>query len=85
MFLAVALASSDDYYGVLGISSNATESELKKAYYKLAKKYHPDANKVETCFSFCIPHESHNTSQISADPRDKALNPFNIQDLCNDK
>ena len=33
-----------DCYDVLGIKKNATDKEIKSAYRKLAKKYHPDAN-----------------------------------------
>lgn len=59
-----------DYYEVLGLSKGASEDEIKKAYRKLAKKYHPDVNKdkdAEEKFK-----EINEAYEVLSDPNKKA-------------
>ncbi len=42
--LTIAIMDYKDYYKILGVDKNATEADIKKAYRKLAMKYHPDRN-----------------------------------------
>ena len=66
-----------DYYEVLGVDKNASADELKKAYRKLAKKYHPDANqdnKKEAEAKFKEINEAYET--LSDDKKRKMYDQF---------
>ncbi len=41
-----------DYYEILEVPRDAAQLEIKKSYYKLAKKYHPDNVNKKNCLSF---------------------------------
>lgn len=51
--LLAAAALAQDYYEILGIPRTASDQDIKKSYYKLAKKYHPDTNKVLLVCTSC--------------------------------
>ena len=66
------MADKRDYYEVLGVSKNATADELKKAYHKLARKYHPDLNKdnPEAAEKF---KEANEAYSVLSDPQESRL------------
>jgi molecular chaperone DnaJ len=66
----ITMADKRDYYEVLGIKKGASEEEIKKAYRKMAKKYHPDFNsgdpKAEEKFK-----EVNEANDVLSDPQKK--------------
>lgn len=44
-FRSSNVLNKKDYYSTLSVGKGATQDEVKKAYFKLAKQYHPDVNK----------------------------------------
>ncbi|KAI8896424.1 hypothetical protein BC833DRAFT_528280 [Globomyces pollinis-pini] len=64
------LSLQKDPYSVLGVDKNATSSQIKKAYYQLAKEYHPDTNKDPSAKEKFL--EIQNSYEILTDENKKA-------------
>ena len=65
------MAGKRDYYEVLGISKDASQKEVKKAFRKLARKYHPDSssNKDSSESKF---REINEANEVLSDPSKRA-------------
>ena len=61
-----------DYYETLGVSKNASETEIKKAYKRLAMKYHPDKNQDNKAEAEAKFKEVKEAYEILTDPQKKA-------------
>src|SRR5437764_13143000 len=63
-------ASKRDFYDILGVSRNAGDDEIKKAFRRLAKQYHPDANKEQGAEAHFI--EVNEAYEVLSDPQKRA-------------
>lgn len=68
--------NKQDYYSILGVPKNASAKEIKKAYYQLAKKYHPDTNKDDPNASKKFQQVSEAYEVLSDDTKRKEYDTF---------
>src|SRR5262249_60611357 len=68
----MATTQQKDYYGVLGVKKNASQEDIRKAFRKLARKYHPDVNpgdkKAEEKFK-----EMSEANDVLSDPKKRKI------------
>ena len=67
------MAQKRDYYEVLGVDKNATDDQLKSAFRKLAKKYHPDANQDNKKEAEAKFKEINEAYEVLSDSQKKAM------------
>jgi DnaJ-class molecular chaperone len=68
--------SKQDYYKILGVERNADDAEIKKAYRKLAIKYHPDQNPNDKAAEEKFKEASEAYEVLSSDDKRRAYDQF---------
>ena len=66
------MSDKRDYYEVLGVQKGASEDEIKKAFKKLARKYHPDLNRDDPKTAEEKFKEVNEAYSVLSDPQKKA-------------
>lgn len=74
---------AEDYYKTLGVSRNASKNEIKKAYKKLALKYHPDKNKGDKVSEEKFKKISEAYAVLSDDEKKRQYDQFGAEGFSN--
>ena len=70
------MAEKRDYYEVLGVSKTATEQEIKSAFRKKAKEFHPDLNKDDPSAAEKFKEAQEAYSVLSDENKRKVFNSY---------
>lgn len=83
------MAKKPDYYAILGVTRNASQEEIKRAYYEAAQRLHPDKNKaageteifleVQQAYEILTNPARRKKYDASLPPEDKSTLPFNFR------
>lgn len=72
MHIITVVTTKRDYYEVLGVGRNATDEDIKRAFRRLAKQYHPDANPDDTAAAEKF-KEAGEAYQVLSDPEKRQM------------